>query len=86
MPQPVNNRTGQQWDMCDRCGFMYPMSQLVKQKGLLICTTGKCFDNLVVERRPWTIMQVLGSGVDQEGADLRTIDRGFFEGFDEVQR
>ncbi len=67
---------------------MYPMSSLVKQKGLLLCTrTNTCFDDLTVERRNWVIMQVLGiTGMDIEGADLRVVDRGFFEDFDIVQR
>jgi hypothetical protein len=64
------------------------MSSLVKQKGLLLCTrTNTCFDDLTVERRPWVIMQVLGiTGMDIEGADMRVVDRGFFEDFDIVQR
>jgi hypothetical protein len=87
MPQPSNNIKYTQWQSCDQCGRLFPMSSLVKQKGLLICTS-TCFDNLEVERRPWAIMQVMNPGAaqDQEGADLRTIDRGFFEGVDqEVQ-
>lgn len=65
---------------------MYPMSQLAKQKGLLICHRRTCWDNLEVERRPWVIMSILGPTTEVEGADMRVIDRGFFEGFDEVQR
>lgn len=88
MPQANNNIHHQQWDMCDRCGFMFPMSSLVKQKGLLVCTRrNTCFDDLTVERRSWVIAQVLGiTDLDIEGADLRVIDRGFFEDFDIVQR
>jgi hypothetical protein len=86
MPQAVNNLKYQQWDTCDRCGFFFPMSQLVKQKGLLICTRRTCFDNLTVERIPWVIEQVLGPTPEVEGADMRVIDRGFFEDFDQVQR
>lgn len=88
MPQPVNNIKGEQWDTCDQCGSIYPMSRLVKQKGALICTTKHCFDNLLVERRPFMIESVLGSGGGDswEGADTRIIDRGFFEGFDETNR
>lgn len=85
MPQAVNNIQKQQWDTCDRCGLMYPMGKLVKQKGGLICTV-HCFDNLQVERRPFLIENILGSGVEQEGVDTRVIDRGFFEGFDETNR
>lgn len=87
MPQPVNNVRHEQWDTCDQCGRLFPMSKLVKQKGALICTQKRtCFDNLEIERRPLEIMQTLGEAQDQEGVDLRVIDRGFFEGFDEVNR
>lgn len=57
------------------------MGDLAKQKGLLLCTR-RCFDNLEVERRAWVISQVLGSGNDQEGADLRVVDRAFFDSND----
>lgn len=86
MPQPLNNRQGEQWDSCDQCGLLFPMSRLIKQKGLLICTRRSCFDDLEIERRQLMIMQILGTGVEVEGADLRVIDRGFFEGFDETDR
>lgn len=88
MPQAVNNLKYQQWDACDRCGFFFPMGQLVKQKGLLICIRRTCFDNLTVERRSAVIEQVLGpqTAANIEGADTRVIDRGFFEDFDYVQR
>jgi len=86
MPQPVNARRGEQWQSCDRCGRLFPMGQLAKQKGLLICTAPLgCWDNLEVERRESMIERVMnpGSAQDQEGVDTRAIDRGFFEGFDE---
>lgn len=87
MPQPNNAPVKQQWDMCDRCGFMFPMNQLVKQDGLLLCTRkSTCFDDLTPQRREIMIMQLLGTGVEQEGVDLRGIDRGFFDGFDETDR
>ena len=86
MPQAVNAIAHQQWDVCDRCGFWFPMGRLVKQKGLLICTRKTCFDNLTVEYRPTTIMQVLGPTAEVEGVDTRVIDRGFFEDFDQVER
>lgn len=77
MPNAVNARRDEQWDLCDRCGFQFPMSQLTKQKGMLLCIK-KCVDDLTVERRPFMIGQILGAGVDQEGVDLRVVDRGFF--------
>lgn len=85
MPNANNNLRREQWQQCDRCGFLFPMSQLTKQKGMLLCTR-TCFDDLTVERRPLMISQILGVGVEQEGVDLRVVDRAFFDGFDEVDR
>lgn len=82
MPNPVNNRKDQQWDTCERCGRLFPMGDLTMQKGLLICRR-ICFDNLTVERMPFVIGQVLGTATDQEGADLRVVDRGFFQSGDD---
>lgn len=81
MPNPNNRVTKQQWQSCDRCGFLYPIGSLTKQKGLML--DRKCLDNLEVERRPRMIEKVLTSGVDQEGVDTRGYDRGFFDGWDE---
>ena len=39
----------QQWYICGRCGFIYPIGQLTLQKGLLVCP--KDYDNLDVEYR-----------------------------------
>ena len=85
MPQPVNACRGEQWQSCDRCGRLYPMSSLTKQKGMMLCQTTPCFDNLDVERREYIIERVMnpGSAQDQEGVDTRAIDRGFFDGFDD---
>lgn len=86
MPQANNRVVGDQWDTCDQCGFTFPNSQLVRQKGRLVCTRpNTCLENLEVERRPFIIEQVVTSGNSSEieGADLRNINRGFFEGFDE---
>lgn len=82
MPNPNNRVRKQQWDICERCGFIYPMGSLVKQKGLLICTR-TCFDNLMIERRDQLIMRILGDGISQEGVDLRAYDRSFFQSFDD---
>lgn len=81
MPNPVNHKRDVQWDHCDRCDFLYPINQLIKQKGLILC--GKCWDDLSVERRYIDIERILNQGVDQEGVDMRYVDRGFFDGFDE---
>lgn len=84
MPQNRNNIHDEQWDTCQRCNRYYPISQLTKQKGLLLCTIGTCFDNLDVERRGFEINQLFNSGLNTEGTDMRQFDKGFFEGYDEV--
>lgn len=70
----------QQWQPCQRCGFMYPMSRLRVQKGLLVCTNSHCFDKLEVERRSLVIERTMAAGLEQEGVDLRQVDSGFFLG------
>ena len=47
-----------EWDFCDRCGFEYPITSLVSQKGLRVCTK-TCYDNTFVEERPLIIAEVL---------------------------
>jgi hypothetical protein len=86
VPNPNNAIRRQQWSSCERCGRLFPMSSLVKQKGLMVCTAPLgCFDNLEVERRGVTIERVMnpGSAQDQEGVDTRAVDRGFFDNFDD---
>lgn len=61
---------------------MYPMSYLVVQKGLMICTR-HCFDDIQNELRPLEVQRALNSGIEQEGVDLRMVDRGFFLGQNE---
>lgn len=84
MPQANNNITGQQWTFCGRCGFFFPMGELTKQEGLLVCTRKSCFDDLTPKRRAMVIGELLGSGENTELQDLRQFDKGFFEGYDEV--
>lgn len=48
----------EQWDRCDRCGFEYPVSKLVMQKGKKVCTV-TCYDTTLIEERPLIIAQVL---------------------------
>lgn len=81
MPNPNNRVTKEQWDNCDTCDRLYPMSKLTKQKGNLVC--GPDFDNLEVERRDQLIMKILGDGISQEGVDTRVYDRTFFQGSDD---
>jgi hypothetical protein len=47
----------QQWKLCDRCGFAWPLGMLTMQKGLLL--DAKCVDNLDVEYRPKHIAEIL---------------------------
>lgn len=59
---------------------MYPMSRLSVQLGILKCNTPHCTDDLEPVRRNLVIERLLSSGVEQEGVDLRMVDRGFFLG------
>jgi len=51
----------EQWELCDRCGFLYPISQLTKQKNLLVCTK-TCVDDLSIEKRQRQIAEILADG------------------------
>jgi hypothetical protein len=81
VPNPNNRVTKEQWDLCERCGLLWAMSKLIKQKGLMVCP--RDIDNLEVERRDQLIMRILGDGISQEGVDTRVYDRSFFQGFDD---
>lgn len=69
-----------EWDFCDRCGFEYPVTQLVIQKGLKVCTR-TCFDNTQIEERPLIIAEILddeselqdGERLIQDDGDLRFV-------------
>lgn len=82
MPNPVNNNRGEQWDLCTRCGFTFPMSQLTLQHGMLVCFR-TCLDNEEVEHRDRKISQILGLNTDLEGSDTRWVDQAFVPGQDE---
>jgi len=56
------------WSYCERCGFLYPLSSLVAQKGLRVCTQ-TCFDNTDIEYRPYQIEEVL-SDDSEEGVSM----------------
>lgn len=47
-----------EWDVCERCGFEYPVTMLVMQRGLKVCTK-TCYDKTLVEERPQMIAAVL---------------------------
>lgn len=65
-----------------RCGLLFPMSRLVMQKGLLVCTD-HCHDDLTVERMPLVIMSILGNEPQIEGEDRRWVDRAFYDPYEE---
>lgn len=81
MRRKLHRYTGNQWDVCQRCGQLYTMPELTLQKGMLLCTA-HCTDNLDVEQRGLMIERVLSSGIDQEGADQRQDYWTLFGGWD----
>lgn len=52
------------WKLCDRCGFLFPLGQLTKQKSLLVCK--RCFDDNSNDRRQQKIAEVLSDGKEGE--------------------
>jgi len=52
------------WSYCERCGFLYPLSSLVAQQGLRVCTR-TCFDNTDIQYRPFAIEEVLSDGAEE---------------------
>jgi hypothetical protein len=69
-----NGLTMIQWQCCERCGLMYPITTLNKQQGLLVCNV-TCTDNLDNQYRPKQIADVLAT--PGEGSDERS---EFFQG------
>jgi hypothetical protein len=47
-----------EWDFCDRCGFEYPVTQLVMQNGKKVCTK-YCFDKALIGEREMEIAVIL---------------------------
>jgi hypothetical protein len=74
--------TGEQHDLCQRCGVHYPMSGLTKQRTeagteLMVCVEN-CFDRTDNHHREMQIAQALGSNAGIENVDHRTEDWGWF--------
>lgn len=74
--------TGEQHDICQRCGEIYPMSQLGKQWSercgeLMLCVVN-CMDNVDNQNRDRQIATTLAQGVSEEGVDHRAEDWGWF--------
>jgi hypothetical protein len=62
-----------QWQLCDRCGLMYPLTELVRQQGATVCTR-TCLDDLSNQYRPKQMANVLatpGEGTDERSEYLR---------------
>ena len=53
---------GEAWSFCDRCGFEWPINQLSRQFGLLVCP--RDVDDLDNYRRPQLISNILRSQED----------------------
>lgn len=86
MPNPKDNLTGEPWRSCDRCGFLYPIGQLRKQLGMMLCSV-TCTDDLSNDRRPQQIARILPGAVANESMNpiaeqLKTIGETVFDGND----
>jgi len=57
---------GDPWHDCDRCGQSYRVSQLARQRGLILCP--KCLDDPTIWQRSRIIQDVLSQSADQEMA------------------
>ena len=53
------------WSSCDRCSFWYPLSKLVVQLGLKVCTV-TCYDDLTNNYRPYIITQILSDNSEEK--------------------
>jgi hypothetical protein len=67
----------QQWAFCDRCGFEFPLSMLIKQQSLLVCSM--CHDNLMNDGRDQVISRILSDGREGENpkVDKQSEDDSF---------
>lgn len=72
MPNANNSVRYQQWRRCDRCGFMFPIGDLILQKGLMV--SPRCVDNLDVETRPKVIAEVLSDTEETRNEMERIFD------------
>jgi len=52
------------WGRCDRCGLDFPLSRLVRQRGILVCTERDCWDNPIAWNRERIIQDNL-EGINQ---------------------
>ena len=68
------------WHICDRCGITVRSSQLVRQRGMWLCTVHGCFDNPEAWIRYVHIPEILSDGRPEPGTWLD--DRAYDEGID----
>lgn len=54
---------------CDRCGYTYRVSELIRQLGLILCRP--CYDNPLAWQRPLMIQDLLNFTAEEE---LRVAD------------
>lgn len=66
--------TFERWAICAVCGFSFPETQLIPQKGLLKCR--KDLDKLDVEMRPRVIADVLADEEAQKDRPQVADDAG----------
>jgi hypothetical protein len=65
---PRSFHAGEQWKRCDRCGILTPYSQLLLDKGTLLCDRYGCRDRVDDEVHKKYVAKVL-SQPSEEGTD-----------------
>lgn len=78
---PQRTRVGDQWQECQRCGILTPLSQIVYQNGSYICQRAGCLDSGEKEQRDQLLAEELARDTD-EGMDRR-VDLQMLAGGDE---
>jgi hypothetical protein len=68
------------WHRCDRCGWDYRVTDLRRQRGLLLCAP--CYDNPIAWQRPQIIQDVLSAGAENELAVADILKEPTTEGDD----
>jgi hypothetical protein len=68
------------WHRCDRCGWDYRVTDLRRQRGMLLCYF--CYDNPIYWQRPQIIQDVLAAGAEEELAPAQILREPTTEGDD----
>lgn len=72
---PMQSHTGWQgipWHICDRCGFQYPVSQLTRQAGIIVCQ--KCADNPLATISNDRRQEIMAQRISEPGEEPRLAD------------